>query len=369
MDPIYTTTRIVAFIVGLMLIIVALRSAVVTFVLPRFARSYITRWLFLTTRMIFNLVARTQKEYKGRDAIMAVYAPISLLLLPATWLTIIFTGFAGIYWALGVPTVGESFRESGSALLTLGFAAPPDALTTAASFIEALIGLTLAALLISYLPTMYAAFSKRETQVTLLEVRAGSPPSAGTMYKRLHRLGQMENLSDLWKTWEVWFAELDETHTSLSALVFYRSPRSEHSWVTAAGAILDAAAIAASSLDIPRDPSQDICIRAGYLALRHIADLFQLPYNPTPTSADSISISRKEFNEMYDDLKAYGIAMKPDLDKAWEDFVGWRVNYDSVLLAMAVLTMAPEAPWISDRVIHQNVLPRVQPRLPRPPEK
>ena len=86
---------------------------------------------------------------------------------------------------------------------------------------------------------MYSAFSKRETQVTLLEVRAGNPPSAVTMYQRLHRLGQMDQLTDLWKTWEVWFAELDETHTSLAALPFYRSPRAEHSWVTAAGAILD----------------------------------------------------------------------------------------------------------------------------------
>jgi hypothetical protein len=170
----------------------------------------------------------------------------------------------------------------------------------------------------------------------------------------------MDQLTDLWKTWEVWFAELDETHTSLAALAFYRSPRAEHSWVTAAGAILDAAAIAASSLDIPRDPSQDICIRSGYLAMRHIADFFQLPYNPDPQKGDPISVRREEFDAVYDDLRNYGIAKKPDRDKAWEDFVGWRVNYDSVLLALAVLTMAPEAPWSSDRVRQQNVIPKVR---------
>jgi hypothetical protein len=352
--------KVSAFMVGLALVIAAVSSAVVTFVLPRLGRSRITRGLFLFMRLIFNLVARRQRDFKGRDAVMALYAPVSLLLLPATWLGMTLVGFAGIFWACGIPTLGESFRESGSALFTLGFASPPDALTTALAFIEATIGLILAALIIAYLPTMYSAFSKRETLVTLLEVRAGDPPSASTMYKRMHRLGQMDKLTDLWKSWEIWFAELDETHTSLAALAFYRSPRSQHSWVTAAGAILDAAAIAASSLDIPRDPNQDICIRSGYLAMRHIADFFQLPYKSDPTKDDPVSVRREEFDEVYDDLRAYGIAMKPDRDKAWEDFVGWRVNYDSVLLALAVLTMAPEAPWSSDRVRYQDIKPKVQ---------
>ena len=360
MDIVTISLRVLAFILGLALVISAANSAVLTFVLPRLGRSLVTRWLFLTTRFIFNVLTRRQKDYIRRDGIMALYAPVSLLLLPVTWLAITLVGFAGIYWALGIPTVGDSFRESGSALLTLGFSSPPDAATTVAAFFEATMGLTLIALLIAYLPTMYSAFSKRETQVTLLEVRAGNPPSASTLYKRMHRLGQMDGLTDMWKSWEVWFAELDETHTSLAALPFYRSPRAEHSWVTAAGAVLDAAAIAASSLDIPRDANQDICIRSGYLAMRHIADYFRLPYDPDPKPGDPISIKREEFDAMYDDLRDYGIAMKPDREKAWHDFTGWRVNYDSVLLALAVLTMAPEAPWSSDRVLQENLLPKVR---------
>ncbi len=331
------------------LVIAALNSAIITFVLPRVGRSRITRGLFLVTRKLFKIVIGKNRDFNGRDAIMALYAPISLLLLPVTWLATTWCGFGFVYWALGVASMGEAFRESGSSLLTLGFASHPDGVITVLGFAEATIGLILVALLIAYLPTMYAAFSKRETLVTLLEVRAGAPPSASTMYKRLHRLGQIDNLTEIWRAWEVWFAELDETHTSLAALAFYRSPRPEHSWVTAAGAILDAAAIAASSLDIARDAYQDICIRSGYLAMRHIADFFQLPYNADPQKNDPISISRQEFDEVYDDLKDYGIKMKPDRDKAWEDFAGWRVNYDSVLLALAVLTMAPEAPWSSDR--------------------
>src|SRR4051812_26827514 len=114
MDPVEIILRIAALIVGVMMVIAAVSSAVVTFVLPRLGRSRITTTLFRMTRVIFTMLARRQKEYTGRDGIMALYAPVSLLLLPAAWLGISLVGFAGIYWAFGVPTFGEAFRESGS---------------------------------------------------------------------------------------------------------------------------------------------------------------------------------------------------------------------------------------------------------------
>ena len=117
MDLVNVILRIVAFIVGAVLIIAALRSSVLTFVLPRLGRSYITRWLFLGMRLIFNMIANRRKDYAGRDSIMALYAPVTLLILPATWLGITLVGFAGIFWAFGIPTIGKLFCESGSALL------------------------------------------------------------------------------------------------------------------------------------------------------------------------------------------------------------------------------------------------------------
>lgn len=347
-----TALRIAAFILGLALVYGALRSAVITFVLPRVGRSLIVRDLFLVTRFIFNLLARRHKDYKGRDRVMALYSPVSLLLLPVTWMALTLLGYTAIFWAVGAPTatLEDAFKMSGSSLLTLGFAIPSNTPTTVLVFSEAIIGLTLIALLIAYLPTMYSAFSKRERAVTLLEVRAGTPPSAIEFYERAYRVGLMDQLPEVWRIWEVWFAELDETHTSLAALAFYRSPRPEHSWVTAAGAILDAASLAASTLDVPKDAHADLCIRAGYLALRHIADFFMLPYNPNAKSGDPISIRREEFDAAYDRLAKYGIPMKPDRDQAWADFAGWRVNYDAALLGLAALTMAPDAMWSSDRV-------------------
>ncbi len=97
------------------------------------------------------------------------------------------------------------------------------------------------------------------------------------------------------------------------------------------------------------DPRANLCIRAGYLALRRIAEFFQIPFNPDPHPEDPISISEAEFIEVYDQLAAVGVPLKPDRAQAWRDFSGWRVNYDYVLLSLAALTMAPETPWTSDR--------------------
>lgn len=172
-----------------------------------------------------------------------------------------------MFWALGEVTWYEAFRLSGSSLLTLGFAHTDIPIYTLLEFSEATIGLILLTLLIAYLPTMYSAFSRRETAVTLLEVRAGDPPSAVELLKRYQRIHGLEALSDQWHTWEVWFADVEESHTSLAMLVYFRSPRTNHSWITAAGTMLDAAALTLAAAKLPQDPQAALCIRAGYIAL------------------------------------------------------------------------------------------------------
>jgi hypothetical protein len=285
---------------------------------------------------------------------MAFYAPLSLLALLPVWLSSILAGYTGMFWALGTSSWREALKASGSSLLTLGFATTNDLPKTILMFSEATLGLIMVALLIAYLPTMYAAFSRREAVVTLLEVRAGSPPSAVEMIERYNRIHGLSRLSEMWRIWEVWFAEVEESHTSLAALTFFRSPQPNRSWITAAGAVLDTASLVASTVDVPHDPQADLCIRAGFLALRHIADSFHIPYNPDPHFGDPISVTRQEFDAVYDRLASHGIPLKSDRDQAWRDFAGWRVNYDTVLLALAELTMAPQAPWSSDRLKGQG---------------
>lgn len=346
--------RIIFFIVGVLIVYVTLTSAIKTFVLPRSANVFLTRLVFRNIRRVFDLRTRGARTYEERDRILALYAPLALVILPVVWLFNVMVGYMAMFWALGVEPLYEAFKLSGSSLLTLGFASVNDFPQTVLAFSEATLGLILVALLIAYLPTMYSAFSQREAAVSMLEVRAGSPPSAITMIERFHRLRDLNEMREVWLEWERWFTFVEETHTSLAAINFFRSPQPDRSWITAAGAVLDAAALAASTLDIPRDVQADLCLRAGYLALRAIADFFRIPYNPNPKPDDPISISRQEFDEAYDEMKSLGIPLKADHDQAWRDFAGWRVNYDVPLLMLAELLMAPYAPWSSDRGLRRQ---------------
>jgi hypothetical protein len=345
-------TNVLTFLFGIFIITATLLSAVRTFVLPRSAPDQLTRLVFITVRFFFDLRLRFTRTYLQRDRVMAFYAPISLLSLVPTWLFFVTIGYSCIFHALNYDIWENSIRISGSSLLTLGTSSSPRLIISVITYSEAAIGLILVALLIAYLPTMYSAFSRRETAVSLLEVRAGNPPSITQMIERYHRIHGLANLNEQWKAWETWFADIDESHTSLSALVFFRSPQPGHSWVTAAGAVLDTASFTLSALEIPYDPQAALCIRAGFLALRHISEFFKLPYNPDPHYPnDPISVSREEFEAVWEELAAKGVPMKADHDQAWLDFAGWRVNYDFVLLHLAGLTMAPTAPWSGDRAI------------------
>lgn len=353
-------------IAGVALIVAVGDSALRTFVLPRGVSSPLTRAVFQSLRSVFNLLARMTKSYEGQDRVMALYAPLGLFFLVGVWVVLVIGGYGLVYYGL-VEVRGwrEAFELSGSSFFTLGFVVPPDDLPSfLLVFSEAGVGLAVLALLIAYLPTIYNAFSRRELAVAQLATRAGTPPSAGELLQRNHEIGWNDQLPDLWSRWEAWFAELAETHTSLAVLVFFRSPNPHRSWVTASGAILDAAAIAQSTLAIPWSPQAGLCIRSGYLALREIADYFQIPYDPDPEPGDPISIDRSEFYEVYERLGGAGVPVRPDRERAWRDFAGWRVNYDDVLLGLASLTAAPYAPWSSDRSLRYR-RPRIVRRRAR----
>jgi hypothetical protein len=194
----------------------------------------------------------------------------------------------------------------------------------------------------------------------LLAPRAGDPPSADVWLARYHIIGLLPQIEPEFSQWEAWFADIEESHTSNPALVFFRSPQPTRNWVTAAGCILDTAAVVASTLDRPPSPQAQLLIRTGYLSLRHIADYFGIAYDPDPRPDAPISVSRREFDLLLVELDAAGVPVKPDRNQAFEDWAGWRVNYDRALVGLAGLVTAPEARWSSDRAVD---LPR--PRLRR----
>ncbi len=340
--------RTAVFLIGLFIIGGTLIAAIKTFILPRGVNVWLTRAVFRSIGFFFRLRVR-RAGYEERDRIMAFFPPLALFLMPMILLVLILVGYMFLFWALEPRPFSELFFLSGSSLLTLGYASVNTTSSKLLEFSEAMIGLVLIAMLIAYLPTMYSAFSRRETAVVLWEARAGAPPTVAEMVTRSYRTGELERLRDVWLFWQTWFAELEESHTSLSPLVFFRSPQAQRSWITAAGNVMDSAAFILAAVDVPFNPQAAFCIRAGFLALRQIADFFNLPHEANPTKGMPISISRYEFDKVYDQLAAQAVPLKPDRERAWQDFAGWRVNYDDVLLALAALTRAPYAPWISDR--------------------
>lgn len=338
--------QVLATAAGIVLVVAVLISALKTVVVPRGYASWLTRKHFRIWRWIFNRWAHERRTYAEQDRILSSYAPVALITLPAVWVTLIGIGFTGIFWGTGVHPLSEALAISGSSLFTLGFDRPDTTARVVVSFVEAGIGLGLVTLMISYLPTIYGAFSRREALVGMLEVRAGLPPSTAEMVIRYQRIGWLERLpQDVYERWEPWFVDLEESHTSHPSLAFFRSPHPERSWITAAGCVLDTASIATSTLDLPHDARADVMIRSGFLALRRVADYFGIAYPPDPGPDDPITVTRADFDELCAQLRDAGVPLKADLEQAWVDFRGWRVNYDATYRALCDLVHAPPGNW------------------------
>ena len=310
-----TVLRVLAGVAGAALVVATLLAAVRTVVVPRAESVWTTRAVFGTSRRLFDKVARLRSDYLWTDQVMGLYAPLTLVLLPLAWTLAVFLGFALMFWAVGEGTIGESFEVSGSSLLTLGFQHPATGAGVALAFVGGAITLAIIVLLlVTYLPAMYTAFSERERLVTLLASRAGTPATGIGLVELHARVDGLARLEALWETWEDWFARVQESHTSQPALAFFRSQRSDRSWIVAAGALLDGASLYVSCIDHEalvgvagyeggiRAPQAELCIRAGYLCLREIAQYFRVPFDTDPRPDDPITIDRSEFDEAWDRL-------------------------------------------------------------------
>ncbi len=337
------------FVLGALVILNAAFSAIRTFVVPRGATDRLTLLVFSVMRNLFG-IGLWGRSKRSREGALAYFAPVTLLTLPVVWLASLLLGYSGIYWALSGSSWNDAFTTSRLSLLSLASDVGSLPGGPFFAFSETALSVLLAAVLVAYLPTMYSAFSQREAAVTGLETRAGSPPTPYKMIVRYYTIRGMDEIREIWEEWQAWFEVVEESHTALQPLVLYRSPQPNRSWITAAGAVLDSAAIVASTLDRPRDPRAELCMRAGYLCLQRIAGVFDIPFDPEPSPTDPISVSRSEYDAVYDGLAAKGVPLKADRDQAWRDFAGWRVNYDVPLVALTVLVVAPPAPWSSDRV-------------------
>ncbi len=357
-------TRIAAVVVGVALIVWVLDAAIRNFMVPRPTRVRMTRWISGVVGWVFAGLAPPSRSYAHRDRVLALRPPITLLAYQATWMFVVFAGFTAVFWGLDRPSLALASRESGSALFTLGFSSPTGTTPLLVVYAEALIGLTLLALLISYLPTIYAAFQTREAMVAKLSVRGALPGGAPTPWGSLsvsYAAGVLDLMeSTMWPEWEDWFIDLSESHRSLPVLNWYRSPDAATHWISAARTVLDMAALRVSVIDLPGTVAPYVTVRSGVTTLQALATFLGFAFDPDPSPTDPIHVSRDQFDAAYDFMAEAGVPLQPDRDQAWRDFAGWRVNYDAIIEAAAVVLVAPPSPWDSVIGSHPH-------RNPRPP--
>ena len=339
--------RVLAGLAGGWLVITTVSGAIRSFVLPRNESVRLNVFVFAGVRALFDFAARRASNYAQRDRIMSHYAPVGLVALPIGWLALVGLGYTGIYWALGVKDFTKSYELSGSSLLTLGTTKQNGLIVNIFSYSEATLGLLLLTLLISFLPTIYQAFSRREVVVAQLELRAGIPNSACGLLRWLGHDKDFLNDDTHWLAWEKWFVEIDESHTSLPVLAFFRSPQAGRSWVTAAGLVLDSANLLFSALDVPRSRQVELTFTAGCLALNRIHRFFDKKSGTEPAELRSeveqanAAPGRADFALAWQDLQAAGLPLRPSEDEAWQHYHERRQRYAQALNFLEQLLMAP----------------------------
>jgi hypothetical protein len=337
--------RVLAGVLGLWLQVLVLDAAIRTFLLPRVASVRLSRVVATSVGWIFGLLTGEKRSYAVRDRILSLYASILLLTYQALWLVLSLVAFACGFIALGTKNVPRALEVSGSSLLTLGTSSGTGAGQVALGFVEAAVGLTLLALLISFIPTLYTAFQDREVSVSRLAVRAGTPATPWGVLEIAQSVESYQLLDELWREWEQWFIEVGETHSTLTILNYYRSPNPDQTWIGSAATVLDAAALFNAAVDATPSPTAGICIRAGWLTLRRLADYFRIPYPAAVDRTIPISVTRDQFDLVLERLERTGVPIVADRDAAWWDFVGWRVNYDVIIEACHEMFVCPRTDW------------------------
>jgi len=240
-------------ILGIVILFIILWDGFEVIILPRrVARKIrLSRLYYLFAWTICSRLARRIKSPRRRERYLSSYGPLSLLLLITIWAAGMVVAFAMVQWAAGPP--GTSFAEciylSGTTFSTLGMGVPHTRATRAVVVIEGGVGFGFLALVISYLPVLYQSFARRETNILLLDARAGSPPTAGELLRRYAAGHGLSAMDELLREWEIWSADLLETYISYPVLAYFRSQHDNQSWLAALNTILDVCAIVIAGID------------------------------------------------------------------------------------------------------------------------
>ncbi len=358
-----TVLRILSFIAGFLIMFAILGSALKTVVLPQEGFPRLAQAVFA---VVHRLLVHRWRSKERAKALRGLYAPVALVSLPLVWMVLMVIAFTFVFWGTGGGlTVQKAFEISGSSLTTLGFSKPDGTARIWLSFIEAVIGLGLVALLISYLPTIFSAYNGREKGINRLRPIAGAPPNPTTLLQTLHRVGELDE-ADFWRTSSDWMLDLEQTHTAFPILTYFPETHTDHSWVASVGALLDASALVFSSseteageiyVNVEKGPLMVLVY--GLPLIVRIARAANVPL-PPPTRlqevtehfgepAPQISIARSEYLEAMATM-APVLVLAPDREEeGWRRFAWIRSAYEPALRSLAGMTEAYPSPWTTDR--------------------
>jgi hypothetical protein len=365
--PMYA--RSIAAVIGGLLVVTVWASVIGTLIVPRPGNGHLSRRVAWLVKVAFRLAAGPIADYERRDRMLTGQPAAILLASLGAWLGLAFAGYMLVMWPLVHGGLGTAFTASGSSMFTLGFDEPTGAPPSAVVFIAAITGLVIVTLQIAYLPTLYAAFNRRETEVTLLNARAGVPSWGPELLARTHYalgtgVSALDTLPGLYEQWERWAADVAESHTTYPGLVWFRSPRPLSSWVTALLAVLDSAALflALSPGSAPVVPAR-LCLRSGFICFRQVAQALGYEVPEEPDTSGPISLSYEDFLNAVERLVAVDFPIERDPADAWPDFVGWRATYEQVAYVVAAEVDAVPALWSGPRRHGDPAIPPHRPAV------
>ena len=342
--------RVVLACVGALLAALTALSVLRMLVIPRPRQGVVSRVVDSFVDLVFHGLAHRSRDYEARDRLLAGQAPAFLVAMLATWLLGFIVAYALMLWPW-THHLPNSFRESVSSVFTLGFDSTKGGGPTSLDGLAAASGLIVVAIQIAYLPTLYAAFNRRETEVTLLQSRAGSPPWGPELLART-RYGmrvRTDDLPEFYALWERWAADVAESHSNYPVLTRFRSPQPFTSWLVALVAVMDSAA-----LYLALSPSREryevrMFLRMGFTALRQIGVAIGVPVDDDPDPDQPLQLTYDEYLAGVQRLMAEGFPVERSPEEAWPHFRGWRVNYESIAYALARKTDAVPALWSGPR--------------------
>jgi hypothetical protein len=340
---------------GVALILIVLGDAFETIVLPRRVTRQISiaRLFYQYTWFAWSGAVRSIFSGKRQETFLSWYGPLSLLLLLTLWATGLVFGFALVHWASGsiiktpegTVSFGTYLYLSGTTFFTLGMGdvVPDTTLGRVIVAFEAGMGLGFLALVIGYLPVLNQSFSRREVNISLLDARAGSPPTAGEMLRRHSHDHGMEELRQLFHEWERWSADLLESHLSYPVLAYFRSHHDNQSWLGALTAILDASAFVIVSGEGPCERQAQLTFAITRHAIVDLAQVFNCP----PREPEQDRLSPAELVSLRATLAAAGLRLREgsDIDQTLSEL---RRMYEPYVYSLSNYLHITVPPWIRE---------------------